>query len=208
MANEHLRARGGQVEHLRSQRRQLQDQAWVLEAQVDALSRARVVGASSSVAPPPSMISEQELELMRELDAVQSELTATRMELGQARGRVLRAEEEMGRLGSVMESREEEFIILCRERDSLQTRVLELEASAGVPGGLMTDLLPSLHAAGDRDRDALQSSKDRLRAMEARSQELEGRLRAVEDRSRGVEVRLRQRGEIVICSRSSSGKSP
>ncbi|KAK1284429.1 hypothetical protein QJS10_CPB21g01047 [Acorus calamus] len=143
-ANEHLQARARQIEALRVQRGRLQGQVWVLEAQVDALSRARADGASSSSAPPSSMISERELGLTRELDVARSELTAVRMELGQARGRASRAEEEADRLRSMVALREEGFITLGRERDSLQMRVSELEASAGVPGGLMGDLIRSL----------------------------------------------------------------
>ncbi|KAK1319080.1 hypothetical protein QJS10_CPB04g01429 [Acorus calamus] len=178
-ANEHLQARARQIEVLRVQRKRSQDQVRVLEAQVDALSRTRAVGASSSSAPPPSVVSERELELTRELDAARSELVATRMELGEARGKASRAEDEPDRLRSMMASREEEFTTLGRERKSLQMRVSELEASAGVLGGLMGDLLRSLQAAGDRDREALRSSEDRLRAAEARSRELEERLRHV-----------------------------
>ncbi|KAK1313363.1 hypothetical protein QJS10_CPA06g01143 [Acorus calamus] len=187
-ANEHLQARARQIEALWVQRGRLEDQVRVLEAQVDALSRARADGASSSSIPPSSMISERELELTRKLDVARSELTATRMELGQARGMASRAEEETDRLRSMVASREERFITLGRERDSLQMRVSELEASASVPGGLMGDLVRSLQAAGDRDREA-------LRASEARAWELEEKLRAAEDRARGTESRLRQRLE-------------
>ncbi|KAK1319204.1 hypothetical protein QJS10_CPB04g01336 [Acorus calamus] len=187
-ANEHLQTRARQIEALRAQRGRLQGQVRVLEAQVDALSRARADGASSSSVPPPSVVSEQELELTRELDVARSELTAIRMELGQARGRASRAEEEVDRLRSMVALREEGFTTLGRERDSLQMRVSELEASTGIPGGLMGDLVRSLQAAGDRDREA-------VRASEARARELEERLRAAEDRARGTESHLRQRLE-------------
>ncbi|KAK1291962.1 hypothetical protein QJS10_CPB17g01532 [Acorus calamus] len=52
----------------------------------------------------------------------------------------------------------------------------------------MGDLVRSLQAAGDRDREA-------LRVSEARARELEERLRATDDRARGTESRLRQRLE-------------